>query len=361
MTEYLPGVVEPDQEAQQLATDFAFTEGPLWHPDGYWLFVDLRREPPVIHRMSPAGGTPEIIREPSGGTNGMTLDLQGRLLMCEGDNRSITRMEPDGTINVVADRWDGKRFHRPNDIVCRSDGSIYITNPSGRVPEEEQEIEWPGTLHRIATDGTVEILAHDIDFPNGIAFSPDESALYVSNTRKLGERPDQYWDGEVKQNQYIQAYDVAADGSLSNSRVFGSMASAEDGVPDGMKVDAEGRVYCTGSGGVWVFAPRRRSRGNHSGAGDSGELRVRRAGLSHDAVHGADVGVQPADDHAGSAVAAGIAPGNRDENSRASRQKMKHRIIQMRTRYGDKNIGLLEGCWGCSHNGHFRNYQTQGS
>ena len=261
MTEYLPGIVEPDQEAQQLATEFAFTEGPLWHPDGYWLFVDLRREPPVIHRMSPAGGTPDIIREPSGGTNGMTFDLQGRLLMCEGDNRRISRMEPDGTINVVADRWDGKRFHRPNDIVCRSDGSVYITNPSGRVPEEEQEIEWPGTIHRIATDGTVELLAHDVDFPNGIAFSPDESVLYVSNTRKLGERPDQYWDGEVKQNQFIQAYDVAADGSLSNSRVFGSMASAEDGVPDGMKVDAEGRVYCTGSGGVWVFAPN----GDHVG------------------------------------------------------------------------------------------------
>ena len=253
MTEYLPGIVEPDQEAQRLATDFAFTEGPLWHPDGYWLFVDLRREPPVIHRMSPAGGAPDIIREPSGGTNGMTFDLQGRLLMCEGDNRRISRMEPDGTINVVADRWDGKRFHRPNDIVCRSDGSIYFTNPSGRVPEEEQEIEWPGTIHRIAPDGTVELLAHDIDFPNGIAFSPDESTLYVSNTRKLGERPDQYWDGEVKPNQFIQAYDVAADGSLSNSRKFGDMASAEDGVPDGMKVDAEGRVYCTGSGGVWVF------------------------------------------------------------------------------------------------------------
>ena len=255
MTEYLPGIVEPNQEAQQLATDFAFTEGPLWHPDGYWLFVDLRREPPVIHRMSPAGGTPEIIREPSGGTNGMTLDLQGRLLMCEGDNRRIARMEADGTINVVADRWDGKRFHRPNDIVCRSDGSIYITNPSGRVPEEEQEIEWPGTIHRIAPDGTVDMCAHDIDFPNGIAFSPDESVLYVSNTRKLGERPDQYWDGEVKPNQFIQAYDVAADGSVSNSRKFGDMASTEDGVPDGMKVDAEGRVYCTGSGGVWVFSP----------------------------------------------------------------------------------------------------------
>ena len=253
MTEYLEGIVEPNQEAQQLATDFAFTEGPLWHPDGYWLFVDLRREPPVIHRMSPAGGTPDVIREPSGGTNGMTFDLQGRLLMCEGDNRRIARMEADGTINVVADRWDGKRFHRPNDIVCRSDGSIYFTNPSGRVPEEEQEIEWPGTIHRIAPDGTVDLLAHDIDFPNGIAFSPDETVLYVSNTRKMGERPDQYWDGEVKPNQFIQAYDVAADGSLSNSRVFGNMASAEDGVPDGMKVDAEGRVYCTGSGGVWVF------------------------------------------------------------------------------------------------------------
>ena len=255
MTEYLAGIVESGQEAQQLATNFAFTEGPLWHPDGYWLFVDLRREPPVIHRMSPAGGTPEIIREPSGGTNGMTFDLQGRLLMCEGDNRRIARMEHDGSINVVADRWDGKRLHRPNDIVCRSDGSIYFTNPSGRVPQEEQEIEWPGTIHRIAPDGTVELLAHDIDFPNGIAFSPDESVLYVSNTRKLGERPDQYWDGEVKPNQFIQAYDVAGDGSLSNSRKFGDMASSEDGVPDGMKVDAEGRVYCTGSGGVWVFAP----------------------------------------------------------------------------------------------------------
>ena len=255
MTEYLSGIVEPNQEAQQLATDFVFTEGPLWHPDGYWLFVDLRREPPVIHRMSPAGGTPDIIREPSGGTNGMTLDLQGRLLMCEGDNRRIARMESDGTINVVADRWDGKRFHRPNDIVCRSDGSIYFTNPSGRVPEEEQEIEWPGTIHRIAPDGTVDLSAHDIDFPNGIAFSPDETVLYVSNTRKLGERPDQYWDGAVKPNQFIQAYDVAADGSLSNSRKFGDMASAEDGVPDGMKVDAAGRVYCTGSGGVWLFSP----------------------------------------------------------------------------------------------------------
>ena len=120
MSDNLDSIVEPNQEAQQLATGFAFTEGPVWHPDGYWLFVDLRREPPVIHRMSPGGGAPEIIREPSGGTNGITFDLQGRLLMCEGDNRRITRMEADGTITLMADRWDGKRLHRPNDIVCRS-------------------------------------------------------------------------------------------------------------------------------------------------------------------------------------------------------------------------------------------------
>ena len=185
MTEYLAGIVESGQEAQQLATDFVFTEGPLWHPDGYWLFVDLRREPPVIHRMSPAGGTPEIIREPSGGTNGMTFDLQGRLLMCEGDNRRITRMEHDGSITLLADRWDGKRLHRPNDIICRSDGSIYFTNPSGRVPPEEQEIEFAGLVQRILPDGTVTAEATDIDYPNGIAFSPDESVLYVSNTRAL--------------------------------------------------------------------------------------------------------------------------------------------------------------------------------
>ena len=186
MTEYLPGIVEPNQEALQLATNFAFTEGPLWHPDGYWLFVDLRREPPVIHRMSPAGGAPEIIREPSGGTNGMTFDLQGRLLMCEGDNRRITRMEADGSITLLADRWDGKRLHRPNDIVTRSDGSIYFTNPSGRVPPEQQEIEFPGLIQRIAPDGSVTAPATDIDYPNGIAFSPDERTLYVSNTRALG-------------------------------------------------------------------------------------------------------------------------------------------------------------------------------
>ena len=129
--------------------------------------------------------------------------------------------------------------------------------------------------------------------------------LYVSNTRALGERADQYWDGEVKQNQYIRAYDVASDGSLSNSRVFGSMVSAEDGVPDGMKVDAEGRVYCTGSGGVWVFAPD----GEHLGIIRVPEIPANCAfggpDFRDDAVHGADVGVLATDDDTGGGIAEG--------------------------------------------------------
>ena len=253
MPDNLDAIVEPGQEAQQLATDFVFTEGPLWHPDGYWLFVDLFRTVPIILRLSP-GGQPETVREPSGGTNGMTFDLQGRLIMCEGDNRRITRMEADGSITVLADRWEGQRLHRPNDVVVRSDGSIYFTNPSGRIDPADREIEFSG-VHRILPDGTVIAVTRDTDYPNGLAFSPDESVLYVANTRRDNGCMEEKERGDVCTHQYIRAYDIAADGAASNSRIFANMHSAADGVPDGMKVDQEGRVYCTGSEGVWVFEP----------------------------------------------------------------------------------------------------------
>ena len=244
MTDNLEGIVE-SSEAQQLATGFIFTEGPLWHPDGYWLFVDVRREPGAIYRLEP-GGEPEIFREPSNGSNGLTYDLQGRLVMCEGDGRRMSRREQDGTIVALAERWDGKRLNRPNDVVCHSDGSIYFTNPGGRVPEDEREIDFSG-VHRIAPDGTVTAVVTDTEYPNGLAFSPDERILYVTNTRE---------------RMYIAAYDVQPDGSVSNGRVFADMSSDEpDGVPDGMKVDSEGNVYSTGPGGCWVFDPE----GNHLG------------------------------------------------------------------------------------------------
>ena len=234
MADDLSNIVE-SQEAERLATGFVFTEGPLWHPDGYLLFVDIRRS--LIFRLVP-GGEPEVLRESSGGTNGLTFDLQGRLLMCEGDNRRITRMEPDGSITPLAERWDGKRLNRPNDIVGRSDGSVYFTNPGGRIEPADREIDFSG-VHLIKPDGTVDVVVDDFEYPNGLAFSPDETVMYIANTREA---------------MHIVAYDVQADGSLSNVRVFADMSSDEpDGVPDGMKVDVEGRVYCTGPGGCCVF------------------------------------------------------------------------------------------------------------
>jgi gluconolactonase len=256
MPDNLDQIIESSQ-AERLATGFEFTEGPLWHPEGYLLFVNNRRN--LIYRLVP-GGQPEVIRENSGAANGLTFDLQGRLIMCEGDNRRITRWEPDGTMTTIADRWEGKRLHRPNDVVCRSDGSIYFTNPGGRLDPAEREIDFHG-VHRIAPDGTVTAVVTDLQYPNGLAFSPDERILYVANTRRDDGCVQEKERGEVCIHQYIRAYDVAADGTLSNSRIFTNMYSAEDGVPDGMKVDTEGRVYCTGPEGVWIFDPT----GNHLG------------------------------------------------------------------------------------------------
>ena len=226
-------------QAERLATGFVFTEGPLWHPDGYLLFVDIRRS--QILKLVP-GNAPEIIREHSGESNGMTFDIQGRVVICEMVNRQVTRLEADGSYTVLADRWNHQRLNRPNDIVGASDGSLYFTNP-GRERLDPAVVEMAyNSVHRIRPDGTVDLIIPDIDYPNGLAFSPDERRLYVANTRP---------------GQYIMVYDVHADGTVSHGRHFAEMPSpdATNGVPDGMKVDIEGRVYCTGPGGCWVFDP----------------------------------------------------------------------------------------------------------
>jgi gluconolactonase len=249
MADLLPGIVESGAEALQLATGFGFTEGPVWHPDGYWLFVDIRAS--LVHRMTPDGQT-EVYRDNSGSSNGLTFDLAGNLILCEGDNRQLARRNSDGSYTAIATHVGGQRINRPNDVVSRSDGSLYFTDPAGRLTAEERELDFSG-VHRVAPDGTNTIATRDTEYPNGIAFSPDESVLYVAITRLddgcIGEKER----GEVCEHQFIRAFDVAADGSLSNGRIFADMHSSEDGVPDGMKVDVEGRVYCTGSGGCWVF------------------------------------------------------------------------------------------------------------
>jgi gluconolactonase len=235
MADAMSAILETTQ-AERLATGFVFTEGPLWHPDGFYYFVDVRAS--MLYRVAP-GRPHEVVREKTGGGNGTTFDLQGRLILCEGDNRRVTRRATDDRFEVLVDRFEGKRLNRPNDVVCRSDGSIYFTDPGLRVPLAEREVEHAG-VYRIAPDGAVSLVA-DFEYPNGLAFSPDERLLYVANTR---------WA------QYIHVLELDADGRMARRRIFADMSSDEtDGVPDGMKVDVEGRVYCTGPGGTWVFAP----------------------------------------------------------------------------------------------------------
>jgi gluconolactonase len=238
-----------DSPAEKLAGDFGFTEGPLWHPDGYWLFVDIRSL--KIHKMSTSGQL-ETFRDPSFGTNGMTFDKQRNMVICESDNRQIMRRQADGSYTAIATHADGKRLNRPNDIVGRSDGSLYFTDPGGRLTDAERELDFSG-VHIIAPDGNQSVGTTETEYPNGLAFSPDEKILYVAITRLDSRCLEEKEKKQVCEHQLIRAFDVAPDGSLSNNRVFANMHSAEDGVPDGMKVDVEGNVYCTGPEGVWVF------------------------------------------------------------------------------------------------------------
>jgi gluconolactonase len=236
MNDALSKILETTQ-AERLATGFGFTEGPLWHPDGFYYFVDIRAN--KLFRLTP-GKAPEVVRENTGEGNGTAFDLQGRLIMCEGSHRRVTRTVADGRLEVLAERYEGKRLNRPNDVVCKTDGSLWFTDPDLRVPFAERELPYAG-VYRITPEGTLTLMA-DCEYPNGLAFSPDERVLYVANTR---------W------TQYIHAFELDAAGTVVRRRIFAEMASDDDknGVPDGMKVDAEGRLFCTGPGGTWVFAP----------------------------------------------------------------------------------------------------------
>jgi len=235
MADALSALLDSPQP-ERLATGFVFTEGPLWHPEGFYYFVDIRQS--RLHRVFP-GKAPELVRDQTGEGNGTTFDLQGRLVICEGGNRRVTRWSSHTQSEVLMDRWEGKRLNRPNDVVCRSDGSFYFTDPGLRVPFAERELPNAG-VYRIKPDGSTSMVA-DCEYPNGLAFSPDERTLYVANTR---------W------TQYIHAFELNASGDVVRRRIFADMSSDDtDGVPDGMKVDVEGRIYCTGPGGTWVFAP----------------------------------------------------------------------------------------------------------
>ena len=252
MPEDLSGILE-STEPILLDGSLDRTEGPLWHQAGYLTFVDLARN--QLLRWDPSTKTTSVLREGTGEGNGCTLDRQGNLLMCEGaDHRRVTRMDASGNVTTIADRWQGKRFNKPNDVICRSDGSIYFTDPGLRMAPELRELDFAGVF-RIDPQGQLHLATDQCVYPNGLALSPDESVLYVAISRAEAADFDREAKGEFCPNRRLLAFDVAPNGTLGDHRVFIDMASAEPGVPDGMKVDSQGRIFTTGSGGIWVITP----------------------------------------------------------------------------------------------------------
>jgi gluconolactonase len=230
----LKSLVEPG-DPERLATGFQFTEGPVWLPEGALLFSDIPAS--RIYRWTPQTGA-VVWREPSGNSNGLTLDRQGRLLACEHGNRRVSRTEGDGTVVALAERYGGIRLNSPNDIVVRSDGVIYFTDPPYGLDPNPPEQPVNG-VYAIWPDGTLRLLAGDFDRPNGLAFSPDEAILYIDDSRR----------------RHVRAFGVHRDGTIHSSRLFADMDHPQPGSPDGMKVDVEGHVYVCGATGVWVFEP----------------------------------------------------------------------------------------------------------
>jgi len=221
-----------------LAEGFVFTEGPLWNPDGSVLFQDLKAQ--RTYRLAPSG-TVELLREQTQGANGQTFAHDGRIVFCEQDGRRISAMNPDGTeVETLAETWQGKRLNSPNDLVCRSDGLIYFTDPAYGAPADDKQIDFQG-VYFLDDSKEPTLLIDDFEKPNGLAFSPDERTLYICDTGRY----------------HVRAFDVEPSGTLrsGSGRVFATMAPDQPGGPDGMKVDQEGRVYVAVAQGVWVFAP----------------------------------------------------------------------------------------------------------
>jgi gluconolactonase len=226
-----------------IAHDVLFGEGPVWDKrSGELFYTDIIGD--TIWKWAPGAGN-RVVMRPSHRANGMTLDAQGRLVVAGWASRSVWRMALDGSVQTLASHYQGKKLNTPNDIVVTSDGSIWFTDPTGALNNMEMHgediqryLDFNG-VYSIDAGGKLNLVIEDCVYPNGLTFSPDEKVLYVNDTRQA----------------LIRAFDVRADGSVGPPRVFYRLVGTEPGVADGMKVDVEGNVYCTGPAGLHVVAP----------------------------------------------------------------------------------------------------------
>lgn len=250
----LDKIISPDAKIEKLAGGFQFTEGPVWVKDGeYFLFSDPNAN--VIYRWSEDGQV-SVFRTKSGytgfnigeyhqpGSNGLTLDPDGRLTINEHGNRRVVRLEKNGQITVLADKYDGKKLNSPNDLVYRSDGTLFFTDPAFGLPkvydDPRKELPYQGVYS--LKDGKLNLLVKDLKGPNGIALSPDEKYLYIGD-----------WDDDYK---VVMKYELNSDGTIENGSLFADLTSlpGEDAI-DGIKVDQSGNVYVSGPGGLWIYSP----------------------------------------------------------------------------------------------------------
>ena len=256
-------LVAKDARSEKGATGVTFTEGPMWRQYVLW-FSDIPGN--VVRSVSPAGDVQVLLRNAGGiaspgpgsltGPNGMVADKDGAVLLCQHGGRRIVRVMPDMTMTPVLEKFEGHRFNSPNDLLYRSDGALYFTDPPYGLAKLDddpaKELKFNGVF--LYKNGALKAIVKDLNRPNGIALSPDEKTLYVSNS----DEKKRFW----------MRYDVSADGSVSNGRIFFDLANAkEQGIPDGMKVDSRGNVFAAGPEGVWVFSPD----GRHIGTIQPGE------------------------------------------------------------------------------------------
>ena len=237
----LDAIVSVSEPIQELGTGYGGTlgpaEGPLWWREGgYLLFSDIHNDKRMKYTR---GQGVTLFRDKVNRANGLTRDLQGRLIACEHDSRRVTRQELDGSITVVANNFQGRRLNRPNDVIVKSDGCIYFTDPNHNIVPEQWDLQFPG-VYRVTPDlGTMTLVTDTFVAPNGLAFSPDEKLMYVNDTRR----------------GHVRVFEMLPNGLLAKQtdRVFADLRGPEPGIPDGMKVDTAGNVYCGGAGGLWIM------------------------------------------------------------------------------------------------------------